>query len=350
MAKVKLEDIAKVAGISVSAVSMALSDYPDISPQTRLRVLDICREMDYTPRRKRMQGLGKTPATKGKVTRIGVAMVGYDKATQLSMGWTPWVQHLAQEGKELGCKIEVAVVGPGDESVQMEGIAQAVQGVDGVILDGYVRSKLMDYASALPVPTLLMGNHQGDELLVSHRWRQVTIDMRLMGQIATRAVVRKGHKRIGFVSMELHENLWYDQWMAGYRHALVDAGITLDPRLVKTMPYTPDTGMDAAKYFLSLDDPATAYVVPNVWIANGFLIAAKHLGKPIDPNRLVVGCSKGGATDFGFDNRPLVMIDNLKMARMSLEVLTQWVNSTRLQSCRVMVAPDVAGLDLITPA
>jgi LacI family transcriptional regulator len=350
MAKVKLEDIAKVAGISVSAVSMALSDYPDISPQTRLRVLDICRELDYTPRRKRMGGMGKSAATKGKVTRIGVAMVGYDRATQLSLGWTPWVQHLAQEGKELGCKIEVAVVPPGDESMQMEGIAQAVQGVDGVILDGYVRSKLMDYASALPVPTLLMGNHQGDELLVSHRWRQVCIDMRQMGQIATRAVIRKGHKRIGFVSMELHENLWYDQWLAGYRHAMVDAGMPVDKALIKTMAYTPDTGMEAAKYFLNMADPATAYVVPNVWVANGFLIAAKHLGKPIDPNRLVVGCSKSGATDFGFEGRPLVMTDNLRMARMSLEVLMQWVSNSRLQGCKVIVPIDVSGLEKITGA
>ncbi len=347
MAKVKLEDIAKAAGISISAVSMALSDYPDISPATRLRVLDLCREMDYTPRRKRMQALSRMPAGKGKMTRIGVAMVGYDRATQLTMGWTPWIQHLAQEGKELGCKIEVAVVPPGDESAQMEGIAQAVQGVDGVILDGYVRSKLMDYASALQVPTLLMGNHQGDPLAVSHRWRQVTIDMRQMGQAATRAVIEKGHKRIGFLSMELHQNLWFDQWLAGYRHALVDAGIKVDERLIKAAKYEPEAGANAAKYFLGMADPATAYVVPNVWLANGFFIGAKQLGKPVAGDRVVIGCSKAGATEFGFEDRPLVLIDNLRMARMSLEVLTQWISTSRLQSCRVMVPYDVSGFEKI---
>jgi LacI family transcriptional regulator len=347
MAKVKLEDIAKAAGISISAVSMALSDYPDISSATRLRVLDICREMDYTPRRRRIQALGRPVTAKGKMTRIGVAMVGYNRSTQLSMGWTPWIQHLAQEGKELGCKIEVAVVPPGDESVQMEGIAQAVQGVDGVILDGYVRSKLMDYASALPVPTLLMGNHQGDPLLVSQRWRQVTIDMRQMGQVATRAVIQKGHKRIGFLSMDLHENLWFDQWLAGYRHALVDAGIAVDERLIMTLPYSPDAGVEAARHFLELKNPATAYVVPNVWLANGFFNGAKQMGKTIPSDRVVIGCSKAGVSEFSFDDRPLVLIDNLRMAKLSLEVLMQWISSTRLQSCRVMVPYDTSGLDRI---
>lgn len=49
MNDVKLIDIAKALGVSVTTVSKALSDYKDISQNTRLRVLEMAKQMDYRP-------------------------------------------------------------------------------------------------------------------------------------------------------------------------------------------------------------------------------------------------------------------------------------------------------------
>ena len=49
MASVTLKDVAKVAGVSYATVSRAVSGSPEISEETRRRILKICKEMGYTP-------------------------------------------------------------------------------------------------------------------------------------------------------------------------------------------------------------------------------------------------------------------------------------------------------------
>jgi len=48
MKNVTIKDVAKAAGVSYSTVSRALSGSPEISEETRERILGICREMNYT--------------------------------------------------------------------------------------------------------------------------------------------------------------------------------------------------------------------------------------------------------------------------------------------------------------
>lgn len=49
MAKVTIEDISRSTGYSRGTVSRALNNRPDISEQTKQRVLQACRELDYVP-------------------------------------------------------------------------------------------------------------------------------------------------------------------------------------------------------------------------------------------------------------------------------------------------------------
>lgn len=48
MKNVTIKDVAKAAGVSYSTVSRALTGSPEISEETRSRILQICKEMNYT--------------------------------------------------------------------------------------------------------------------------------------------------------------------------------------------------------------------------------------------------------------------------------------------------------------
>lgn len=49
MGMVTLKDVAKVAGVSYATVSRALSGSPEIGAETRKRIIQLCKEMGYTP-------------------------------------------------------------------------------------------------------------------------------------------------------------------------------------------------------------------------------------------------------------------------------------------------------------
>ena len=49
MENVTLKRIAEVLGLSISTVSRALKNHPDIAPETRKKVLELARKLDYEP-------------------------------------------------------------------------------------------------------------------------------------------------------------------------------------------------------------------------------------------------------------------------------------------------------------
>ena len=49
MGKVTIEDISRSTGLSRGTVSRALNDRPDISAQTKQRVLEACLRLKYVP-------------------------------------------------------------------------------------------------------------------------------------------------------------------------------------------------------------------------------------------------------------------------------------------------------------
>ena len=61
--KITLKDVAERAKVSVAAASMALADHPQISPETKDRVLRLSRKLGYTARRELRPPGAKTGAT-----------------------------------------------------------------------------------------------------------------------------------------------------------------------------------------------------------------------------------------------------------------------------------------------
>ena len=49
MANITLKRMGEMLGLSASTVSKALKDYPDISLETKKKVIDLAKELDYKP-------------------------------------------------------------------------------------------------------------------------------------------------------------------------------------------------------------------------------------------------------------------------------------------------------------
>ncbi len=53
MVKVTIKELARISGVSPSTVSRALNDDPAISEETKRKVMQVARELNYTPVRSR---------------------------------------------------------------------------------------------------------------------------------------------------------------------------------------------------------------------------------------------------------------------------------------------------------
>lgn len=337
---VTLQDIARHADLSVSAVSMALAGYPDISPATRMRVRELSRQLNYKPRRRRVSS--RRGLADNRVRRIGLVLVGYD--TEPSYLIT-LLRVLSDEGAHANCKMEVAAIPEAPDTEQALRFDQIARDVDGLLIDGYVRPALFDHTSTLAVPSVVMGNVYGDPLTQAYRGYQVTVDAREMGQLATRTLIEAGHRRIAFLSRPLFENLWFERWYQGYRHAHVEAGLSIDPALVKIVEATDmEHGVVAARELLNQGELPTGYVVPNPLVAAQALATLNAAGFVIPSQDMVIGATTEGARERHVEDYPRISSNPDRLARASLELLLRAMDGPPPEPCKLIVPFDLHNL------
>ncbi|HEY4384705.1 MAG TPA: substrate-binding domain-containing protein, partial [Ktedonobacteraceae bacterium] len=124
----------------------------------------------------------------------------------------------------------------------------------------------------------------------------VSIDNMLAGRLATEHLITLGHRRISLLSGPIRTVSRIDR-LKGYRAALTDAGIPVDPQLI--WEATPDSpfgdiegatlGRMGAREVLSLEDPPTAIIGINDLYALGAYAGANDVGLSIPSTCSIIG-------------------------------------------------------------
>jgi LacI family transcriptional regulator len=113
----------------------------------------------------------------------------------------------------------------------------------------------------LPADRIFVENRQASRRAVSH-----LLDL--------------GHKRIGIITGQHHDSSGLERF-EGYRDALAERGIALDPRYVASGAWTMDGGYNAIAHLMALDEPPTAVFAASYPMASGALAWLKEQGKKV---------------------------------------------------------------------
>jgi len=274
-ARVSIKDIAKVAGVSHSTVSRALSDSPLVKAETRARIQSLAREMGYSPDAwARSLVMRRTRAVGVVVTTIAdpfiAEVVQGIESTAYQHGYTVI---LASSNSE-----------PERELAAVEMLRS--KRVDGVIVtSSRVGALYQQHLERIGVPVVLLNSHSEQ----SGRYTfSVTVDNRHGGHLATQHLIELGHRRIAYVTGPANTSSSEGR-REGYCQALAEANLTFDPDLV-----IPGTGRAEAgeQAFLKLKahvEPPTAVFCYNDMTAIGLLRAAREAGLAIPRDLSVVG-------------------------------------------------------------
>jgi LacI family transcriptional regulator len=119
------------------------------------------------------------------------------------------------------------------------------------------------------------------------------------GWLATRHLLDLGHRRIGCVTGPSDVTPSAKR-ITGYRQALDEGDIPVDEALIVKGDFQYESGYQATRQLLSMDDPPTAIFACNDLMAIGAIRAAAELGQQIPTDLSVVG----------FDDVPLASFAN----------------------------------------
>jgi LacI family transcriptional regulator len=231
---ITIKDVARIAGVSQSTVSKCLNDRPDVSTETKRKVLDIAKELNFSP-----HAFGK--ALKKKASEnIGVLFC----RDLHSLASNPFYSRVL-EGIEaelavnnFNLLLQIVTESTKDELPKMMRERQ----VDGVILVGTFEESYLHRILDENVNIVLIDPKKSCE---SHC--QILIDNEDGAFQATKYLIDRGHEKIGFISGDI-SRLSFQQRYNGYVKALRYNKIPLKPELVRTGGL--ENGYDHVKYLL----------------------------------------------------------------------------------------------------
>lgn len=261
----RLKELASELGLSQTTVSRALNGYPEVSEATRRRVNEAAGRLGYRPNANAIR------LATGRVGAIGVAL-----PLERSLHFGPHVsEFLSGIGERLAQDDVDILVSPIDaeDEVPVHRRLAASKRVDAVVLSAPTpddaRIKLL---TDLGMPFILHGR---TEVKVPHAW--LDIDNEGAFHRATSHLLDLGHRRIGMVNGPAEQTFAIHR-EKGYREALLERGITPDPRLIASGRFTDEVGFRHAQNFLDQQPPPTAILAGSMMTALGVFRAIRTAG------------------------------------------------------------------------
>ncbi len=275
-----LKQVAQRAGVSQATASKVLNGRADVSAETRERVLRVLDQEGYRAR-------GMRPS-----------VTGHRRVTALFDSVTSQYASLILEGMigaAVGVDVDVTVqlTPPGFSDPSRKAARAWVHdnatSVGVIAVTSKLPAEVIQTAARLNLPFLTIDpadDHQAD--LVS-----ISVTNWTGARAMTEHLLQLGHTRIGWVGGPTGSTPTIERFR-GYRSALEQAGIPVDPELCRNGAYSFEAGVEAGTALLRGPSRPTAIMAANDAIAFGVMEAARREGLQL-PGDLSVG---------GFDDIP----------------------------------------------
>ncbi|SFS44057.1 catabolite control protein A [Marininema halotolerans] len=320
---ITIYDVAREAGVSMATVSRVVNGNPNVKPITRKKVLDTIQKMGYRP-----NAVARGLASK-KTTTVGVVIpdISYAFFAELARG----IEDIANmyHYNIILCNSDLKK----EKELQLINALLEKQ-VDGLLfLGGEVTEEHRETFAGSQVPIVLAATRDD----VDTKRPFVTIDQVQAAKDATHVLLKEGHQRVGLIGGPLTDPIIGYPRFLGFKEALAEANVDFDEELVRLGNLRYDSGLQAAKELLQLDDAPTALFAVNDEMAVGAIHAAQDLGKKVPEDVSIIG----------FDNislasqvRPLlstIAVPMYDIGAVAMRLLTKYMNDEEIESNQVLL-------------
>ena len=275
--KLQMADIARMAGVSVSTVSRALSGSELINEKTRGRIEDLARSLNYSI------NVG-AQNLRLKQNRTIAVVVPFDRGIQQHVSepfFLSMLGSLADAITDRGYDMLLSRV-DADELNTVEKLVRSGR-ANGIIMIGQWRhhDQLNDLAAGR-FPIVVWGAQLPQQLYCS-----VGSDNKAGGLAAVRHLLELGHRRIAFFGdTDLPEAA---QRFEGYRQAHFEAGLEVIPKLCLKVDFTAESAREAAQKLASAAVDFDAIFACSDLMAITAINALAELGRRVPEDISVVG-------------------------------------------------------------
>lgn len=279
-APVTLKHIAQYTGLSIMTVSRVVRGRPDVSPESRRKVLGTVRRLGYIPNPAAQLLVSRT-APGARTDRIIGAIFSREVVTSHSY-FAGIIQGIADEARRFDCHLLLGY-----------GLGDATQPLDYPRMIREMMTRWLILVGKV-APRLVRQLHGTGFSLVLVDMRPplrdvdaVVCDDAQGAYEAARHLIKLGHRRIALIRGPARHP-FSQALTSGYRRGLHEAGIPLRDDLVVEAPLRPEGGYEAAERLLKGQSRPTA-IFTNDDVAIGAMRAIHDRGLTVPDDVALVG-------------------------------------------------------------
>lgn len=262
-----LKDLSRHLGLSVTQVSRALNDHDDVSADTKDRVREAAKALNYQT---------NVMARRLKTGRSGIVGLIWAGMPEPSESWifTQFVGGLSVEFNRLGLQFMLNMADTEAAALPVYDRLITSRSIDGFVLVlPQAKDPRVDFLRNRRVPFVLHGQTMEDP-----DYAYYDIDNLAVGHDLTKCLTRKGHRQIAFINGPLGAS-FVQRRQDGYVQALRKVGALPRSEFHVCGRMTEEMGaLECVRLFQSGGPKPTAIIAGNMLIAKGILEASRLLG------------------------------------------------------------------------
>ncbi|MDK2809036.1 MAG: hypothetical protein PWP24_1773 [Clostridiales bacterium] len=263
---VTIKDIAKKVGVSPSTVSRVINGNAVISKETKDKIVEAMREMDYHP-----NSLARNFAN-GSTYAIGLVIDASDDNTFSNAFFNRSVYAIETVVQENGYNLLITNDREDKKRSSVEKLVLEKK-VDGIILpNSRVSQKLIHLFQKNHFPFIILGEPeiQKDET----SW--VDVNNSLGSEMAVKHLLEQGYHSIAFI-LENQTTVFAMNRLDGYKKALLEKGCEIKQDFVKDCKGNPENAYQLTKELFMLQQRPDAVLCASNVIAYQVLRAMKEI-------------------------------------------------------------------------
>lgn len=306
-----IKDIARLSGVGVSTVSRVLNDRPDVSEESRRRVLQVIAEYNYLPNNS-ARSLVRT-----KSDAVGLVVRGVQNPF-----YTGIIRAIERDLDAADCTMVMRQIGSCEDEIKCGAMMEREKRLQGIIFLGG-RS---DYSPAdtalLNVPFVCCSYTNTYGTLDPTKYSSVSIADEQEAYRAVMDLAQKGHRRIAALSTDPRDWSIAQLRFSGYARALHDLGLSLeDGEIIRADDFTIESAYRAVTERLKRPADFTAIFAISDDMAIGAMRALRESGRSIPEDCSIIAIDGLTVSEYIYPMLTTLCQPTDEMGAKSVEIL-----------------------------
>lgn len=318
MPKLTITEIAKIANVSPSAVSIVLNNRKGVSEETRKKVSELVEKLQYTPNPNSRRLLFNKTNNIAVLFKRNISPLEHLFHSELN-------RIILHECESLGYNLLFTSVAIENDTVILPNVIKSYD-VDGIIFYGAIDALIINSIKKFDIPFIIVDSHMVVPDILS-----VYADYSEAAYTATCYLINQGHSEIAFIGNSFLAQ-YNTQIFAGFKKAIENSRISIPMNWIQLDANDEASSYNCMENILLYDKHPTAVFCSADIYAIGAMKAIKAYNIKIPDDISIIGVDDIILSRYIEPALTTVKIDKEEMGHIAIELLIKKIEKFNVKS------------------